>query len=285
MSKIYEAFARRHGDPDLAVDLNEAETQRHANSDSEILKPGLDVPAKLFGADTNRLQSVIDNPYSNLINVDLDEIGTTSSERAPLGHIYTINLDDVRSVSAAIRSAAKNAKTPCIGFSAIGNSRTGTALTRDLAAYEARLQNSDVLLVDVDRIRQAQSRFYDGVTAASSFDNALRSNDVSACVAGSVSVGVDFIQFAGESSATTNTRSFNKATYRPLIDYCKKTYCLSLFDLPADGPGSEAHAISQLLDAVIILCDVGTDATVVNRFVRDLKLAAVRVVGAITIHS
>ncbi len=282
MSKIYEALEKHHGEALSTETLSDEIDSTGPSSNVRFHEPGINVAGDNQGRPIDATIESI-----NLNSGDADAQARPESRETPseedryfAGHLYSISLDDIRSVSAAIRSTVRVTRSRSIGMIGLGAGQTGSALIRDLAAYESTLDVNGVLLVDADRVRRSQSQFYT-VSRDRSFDAARLTDDWRAAVEPDVTRGVDLICFSGQRLETHPP--IEQQTYKSFLTFCRSGYELSLFDLPADGPGSEMYNFGVLLDAVIVVCPANTDATVVNRYTNDLQQAGLRVFGAVTI--
>lgn len=286
MSKIYEALEKHHDDPFSPEGISDESAVATNQESVRFHEPGISVAT---GNATRKIdQSSIETSIESIELPDSgsfeDAQGDSKSKTADryfAGHLYSISLDDVRSVSAAIRSAVKTTRARCIGLIGLGAGQTGAALVRDLAAYEATLDVNGVLLVDTDRVRHLQSRFYVISERKKSFDAARVTGDWRTAVESDVSRGVDLVSFSAQ--RRESGLPIEKQTYQSFLKFCRAGYELTLFDLPADGLGSETHTVGAMLDSVIVVCPVDVDATVVNRYVNDLKHSGLQVLGAVTI--
>jgi len=282
MSKIYEALEKLHEDPfasDDDVELSESGVDRVV---PKFHQRGIDVASGRSRSEVGEFSPPTDFVESEVVRINPTEVvasEATSGRRVHRKHRYTIALDDIRSVSAAIRSTASGERSRCLGLISLGVGDTGAALVRDVASYEAQLDVNGVVLVDVDRIRVSQHEYFGLGDDYANFDQARETGDWKTAVESSVTEGVDLVCF---SEVGDNFRqATDTATYQSFVDYCRSSYALSLFDLPADGPDSETHRLGALLDSVVILCSRKIDATVVNRYIEDLTTSGVKVLGVI----
>lgn len=293
MSKIYEAFEKRHGDifsPHESEEFDASEGDTAPAGGRRFHERGVDVAAIKDSSDTD---AVVSGAVASKSDVRLSDIGLDPTHSVKLeseeadkyfaGHLYSISLDDVRSVSAAIRSALKlNVdESRCIGLIGLGAGKTGSSLVRDLAAYEARLDVKGVLLVDVDRIQGLQNQFYQVPDNNKNFDAARVTSEWQSAVYTDVSPGVNLVSFSTNRFNSHVTVEVDQ--YSSFLNYCRTEYGLSFFDLPADGLGSETHILGALLDTIILVCPGQIDTAVVNRYLGGLKNSGLRVLGVVTI--
>jgi|GEM_PF-6153826 len=285
MSKIYEALEKLHDDPFSSEDVAFPDSGMD-RAVPKFHQRGIDLA--LGDSRTVRRDTPQAAEQSEVVSINLnsgDEALLTTQakaeEQSSHTYRYTIGLDDIRGVSAAIRSSVSTQRARCIGFIGLGAGETGAALVRDVAAYEARLDVDGVLLVDADRIRISQSKYFEIDRGSTTFDLARNSKDWATAALYNVADGVNLVCFSEDSD---NLRQpTDKATYKSFVTYCRTAYELSLFDLPADGPGSEAHHVGALLDAVVIVYPKQIDIAVVNRYIDNLVTSGVNVLGAINI--